>query len=184
MMDEYYKNFYENAPIGFFTFCKNSGQFVRANSEMMSMLGISGNELLETSFFSLLGNPEQKENLVLMLENDSAKDLELPMKLSGDIRWFLINARYCEGKFCPGHPETCKRCEAVSCPLRMTETHEPEQCDGFKCIEGSAIDMTIKKSMEGIIQQTKEEDTVILRQIQQDIEKRIQDFDKGQPFKV
>lgn len=181
MQDEYYKKFYENAPIGFFTICRESGQFVRANTTMLVMLGISNDQLHDLSLYDLYCNQEQKMRLDNMLErNNLLKDVEFPAILpTGERRWFLINARFCEGKYCEGHPETCSRCEFENCPIRQETILTAEPCPGFKCIEGSVVDITYRKTMDELIQRTKQEDMIALRKIQKDVEQRILEFDSG-----
>lgn len=142
---EFYRNFYNTAPIGFYTTCIRSGKFLRANPTCIKMLGFSTMEELRAGCKSTeLYPPEDRERLLSRIQREGiVTDFEIQLNLpNGRKMWVLLSARHCKQG---------------------------------GCIEGSVIDITDKKEMQAELESQKLKGLESLTQMGKAIEKHIED---------
>lgn len=157
---EYFKNFYHNAPIGFFTTTLEDGIIIKANASLAALLEYDTMEdLYANPIILLYVNPSQREELISKIKRDgNVKEMHINLKTNkGRDIWLSITAKLCRG--------LCK-----------VEGKCLNHCPGERCIEGSVIDITYKKSLELEIQKLKMKEIESLREIQKAISKKIKDY--------
>jgi DNA-binding response OmpR family regulator len=157
---EYFKNFYYNAPIGFFTTTLEDGKIIKANSALSMILDYDTMEDLYAKPITLLyNNPSQREELITKIKRDGyVKEMHINLNTNKDRNiWLSITAKLCRG-------------------LCQVEGKCLHHCPGKRCIEGSVIDITYKKSLELELQRLKMKEMEALQEIQEAISKKIKDY--------
>ena len=143
---EFYKNFYDTSPIGFYTIDLETGEFLKTNSECLSMFGFESiEELNENYSFQDICCDEKYQKLLDSLETDTVTDFEIELNLpnkNGSSKWILLSARYCKNR---------------------------------DCIEGSMTDISDKKYVESELVLYKEKELKFLKDISEAIDQRIHD---------
>jgi PAS domain S-box-containing protein len=99
---QWYKDFYELAPIGFYTTSIEDGSFLRANPYCVKMLGYESFEELANSIKSTQLYAKRKRNeIIKKLQSNDQVTEELRLKFSdGRQRWVLVTARMCKSNAC------------------------------------------------------------------------------------
>lgn len=157
---EYFKNFYHNAPVGFFTTTLDDGRIIKANAALATILEYDTMEEMYANPITLLyTNPLDREELILQIKRGGyVKEMHTHLRTNkGKNIWISITAKLCKGL----------------CKIEGKCLHH---CPGERCIEGSVIDITYKKSLELKIQQLKMQEIESLQEIQKAISKKIKDY--------
>lgn len=142
---EYYQNFYNNAPIGFYTTSITDGTFHNANLACIKMLGFNSLEELAKSCKSTdMYSSADREKLLQKIQRQGiVTDFEVELHLpNGKNMWVALSANYCK------------------------------QGD---CIEGSIVNITDKKEIQAELDAAKRESLAFLKKVNKNIEKRIDD---------
>jgi len=158
---DYYKNFYENSPIGLFTTTVEDGTFVKANPSFLKLFEAeSTSDLLPASKIHV--NPSLRSQIVEMVKKGVVRNLEAELyTIKGNRIWISLTAKLCKG----AHIGKCQKCLA--------------NCPGNQCLEGYVVDINDKKMMALKIQKMKKQEIASLQEIQQSINQRLKDFDKA-----
>ena len=149
---DYYRMFYETAPVGFYTTTVNDGTFLKANDSCVKLFGYSNFEQLRSSIKSTeLYTQERREYLIQLLRTwDRVGDFEIAMRLQdGTEKWVNITARLCKNR--------------AGCGMCLSQ----------ECIEGSIMDITERKLLEMRVKQYEVEEVASLQQLRKSIEMRL-----------
>jgi PAS domain S-box-containing protein len=144
--EEYYKNFYNTAPVGFYTTDIKTGQFIKANEFCVKMLGCdSFYELTTLKSRDLYTTKKRRAELIAQITlNDQVTDFEIELKLKdGTKKWAILTACLCENS---------------------------------SCIEGSLTDITDRKKMEIEIEALKKQRHKEFSKLHKDIEKKLAQY--------
>lgn len=132
---EYYKEFYDTVPVGFYTTCMKTGRFLKANPFCVKMLGCESFTDLSknhrsTDFYSRT----RRKQLIDILElGQSVTDFEIEIHgADGVRRWAILTAR---------------------------------PCRNGDCIEGSITDITQRRLLELEIERLKHKEIVKIKAI-------------------
>ena len=158
---EYYQNFYNNAPIGFYTTTLEDGNFIKANPAMVKILDIEFKDLKNIKSTDLYIDPlKRKEFIHLIKQRGEVTDFEvhIQLPLTEEQKWVLITGKVCKG--------LCKR-QGKCLP----------NCPGFRCVEGAVIDITDKKRLELQVDKYRETETEALKKIHKSIQNRLKNYD-------
>jgi CheY-like chemotaxis protein len=161
VQSDYYKNFYDNAPIGFFSESKLTRKFVKANPAFLKMINVGSLEDLEKIEAYDIIDPDVKAEIHKEIEkNGFVRELEVPVRtMDGQPRWWLSNVTFCTQK--------CAKEGGKCLPT----------CPGNGCIEASVIDITAKKHLELQLEELKAKELDSLKEIQAAIDIRLKEFD-------
>lgn len=141
---EYYKDFYDTAPVGFYTTDLKTGKFLKANSFFIDMLGcVSLKELRDKYVTTDFYEPSRRRELLRLLSmNGCVTDFEIELSIpGGDKRWAILTAR---------------------------------PCRHGGCLEGSITDITERKKLEAELRNIQVKEMQTLRDIQSAIQDRLQ----------
>lgn len=99
---DYYRSFYENAPIGFFTANIKDGIFQMANPACMDILNVHTMEELQcVSIFGSLMDEYREDFAELILHERVAIEFETEIVLDNGVKkWVSISARMCKEDQC------------------------------------------------------------------------------------
>ena len=158
---EYYQNFYNNAPIGFYTTTLEDGTFIKANPAMVRLLGVEFSDLKNIKSTELYLDPLKRRQFIHLVEKhgevtDFEVHIELP--LTKEEKWVLITGKICKG--------LCQR-QGKCLP----------NCPGFRCVEGAVIDITEKKKLVLEVERYRETETQALKKIHKSIQARLKNYD-------
>ncbi len=145
---EYYKHFYDTAPVGFYTTKISDGTFIKANDFCVHMLGCDSFEDLKENVKSMeLYPPEHRVILIDKLEKyGRVTDFEIGITLpSGKRKWAILTAR---------------------------------KCLHGDCLEGSITDITERKLLEIELQKYKDKEIKSLQQLQEQVKCRMDQFEE------
>jgi len=157
---EYYQNFYNNAPIGFYTTTLTDGTFIKANPALVKFLGIEFNDLKNIKSTDLYVNPLKRKQFIQMMEqHGEIMDFEAHIQLptTKEEKWVLMT-----GKLCRGLCQRQGKCLA--------------NCPGFSCVEGAVIDITEKKKLQLELEKYRELETESLKKIHKSIQSRLKNY--------
>lgn len=158
---EYYRNFYDNAPIGFCTTKLSDGTFMKANNTLVEMLEYDSLQDLIDNITAIDTHPDRQARDKLVeniLKNGTLTNYEMPLKTkSGKIKWFSFNGRLCKG-------------------MCQTEGKCLPNCMGERCIECSLVDITEKKALQLKVRELKEKQLAILLDTQKAIQEKLKAY--------
>ena len=146
---DYYKSFYDTAPVAFYVTNINDGTFMKANPFCVNMLGYDSFKDMTNSIKSGdLYDPARRQELVsLIRDKGSVTDFEIKIQLqNGDMKWVVATARAC--------------------------------ADGI-CIEGSMTDITDRKKLEIKLEEYQKAEIHTLQTLQECCQERINAFDNS-----
>jgi CheY-like chemotaxis protein len=157
---QYYQNFYNNSPIGFFSESVETGEFVKTNPTFLNMINVKNiEELNNIKAYDIVDAKIRQKTIETIKEKGSIKDIELNIKtIDGQSKWCLATLTFCANK--------CK-IEGGKCL---------KHCPGTKCVEGSIIDITEKKQLELELQELQMKELESLKEIQFAINERLKDY--------
>ncbi len=144
---DYYKAFYDTAPVGFYVTSIKDGTFLKANFFCVNMLGYDSFEDMQKEIKSAdLYDPARRQELVnLIKERGCTTGFEIELKLpNGDVKWVVLTAR---------------------------------TCANGDCIEGSITDVTERKQLEAKLEEYKMAEINTLQNLQESCQARIDAFD-------
>jgi len=146
----FYRDFFDSAPIGFYVTSLNDGTFLKANEQCVKMLGYRTFEQLTADVKATdLYSPERRSKLISMLKTwgqIGRFDIEMTLK-DGTKRWFLVTAKLCE--------------------------HACSQSDIEPCIRGSIMDVTEQKVLEIQLACRRKQELAGLKDLRKSIEMRL-----------
>jgi len=146
--EKYYKSFYDNSPIGFYTTNLENGDFLMANTAAARILGCKTVEELlsrkSTDFYSHVARDFLIEQVK---EFNKVSDYEVEIKLptTGDKKWVSISAIRC------AHGE---------------------------CLQGSITDISSRKDMEKELDMIKQSSMNLLKKIEKQAQDKIKKIDE------
>ncbi len=144
---DYYKAFYDTAPVGFYVTSIKDGTFLKANPFCVNMLGYDSFEDMKKEVKSAdLYDPAKRQELVdVIKEKGHTTGFEIKLQLpNGDVKWVVLTARAC--------------------------------ADG-DCIEGSITDITERKQLEAKLEEYQKAEIHTLQNLQESCQARIEAFD-------
>lgn len=100
---KYFKEFYDTAPVGFYTTSVDDGAFLKANKFCIEMLGFENLGQLKNNLkASEIYSPTLRKQLIHRLEeHETVTDFEIPLSLPNNVsKWVILTARLCENKGC------------------------------------------------------------------------------------
>jgi PAS domain S-box-containing protein len=161
--EQYYRQFYDSVPVGFYTTSIKDGTFVRANRYCVQMLGFDTFEemALRVKAKDLYVNPEDRIRLINEIKvHGQVNHFETELKLlNGEKKWIQLSASLC----------LCENC----C---MGAKHPECQRDQKACFEGLFCDITEKKNMEIELQSLKSAHMESMRELHSAIESKLQEY--------
>ena len=101
--DQFYKKFFDIAPIGLYTTKIEDGSFVRANAACLNMLGFQTLEEMQSKIKAsdLCSKVQRDEMIRQVREHGSVEHFEAQFHLpNGEPLWVLISARVCDDGDC------------------------------------------------------------------------------------
>ncbi len=94
---EFYKRFYETAPVGFYRTCKETGLFLKVNPFCAKLLGSTPFELINKAYSSSFYPSEIRKSLLNALKKKGiVQDFEIALSVKDETIWVAITARLYE----------------------------------------------------------------------------------------
>jgi PAS domain S-box-containing protein len=146
---EFYKSFYETAPIGFYTTSIKDGTFLMANPVCVEMLGFKTFEEMKDNVRASDFYPKyERQRLLDGIEKyGRVTDFETKITLlDGRELWVQVSGRYCRSG---------------------------------DCIEGSLTDITEKLAMKEELEEYKVKGLAELQEMERAIKMKLKEYDKG-----
>lgn len=144
---DYYKIFYDTAPVGFYVTSITDGTFLKANPFCVHMLGYDSFARMKKEIKSAdLYDPTRRQELInLIKEQGNVTGFEIKLHLpNGDVKWVVLTAQAC--------------------------------VDG-DCMEGSITDITERKQLEAKLEEYQKAEIHTLQNLQESCKARIDAFD-------
>ena len=94
---EFFKRFYETAPIGFYRTCIKTGLFLKANPFCARLLDTTPEQLINKEYSARFYPAEVRNQLLNKLrEKGIVQDFEIALNIKSEIIWVAITARIYE----------------------------------------------------------------------------------------
>ena len=152
-LNHYYKSFYDNSPIGFYTTDIQTGEFIMVNPACARILGYDNpKELLSSGIKSLAFYDKKARDLFIeRAKNSGIADYEMQICVPGrkEKIWVSISATLCEGG---------------------------------ECLQGSITDITQQKKMEEEIEDLRQSSIKTLKEIKKQAKHRLEKVNEELSF--
>jgi len=147
----FYRDFYDTAPVGFYMTTVEDGTFIKANQQCVKMFGYRTFEQMKADVkTSELYSKERRSELIDLLRTwGQVGRFEIKMILKdGSVKYFLVSA---------------KLCDDFGCDL----------CSKDQCIRGSIMDITDQRMLELQLDEYKQQQLENIKHLRESIEIRL-----------